>query len=220
MKESILNNNQGFPSLNLENKNDNDIWFAINHPIEDFINPKWIPHPKRYSVENVSKTNPGSLGSEEIINLAKIVGINGIHDPKIRVLDVGGGSGAEPFSLLHQGKYVYIIDPTIGTFGTPIKPHRTWQGYAQDMPFIDKSFFWTISTRSVGWYTKLIDPFWALHEMIRVSQARVSITIEQDAILNKANLIEGLEKVEQTNIGRRIRRAEWFDTELALLLER
>ena len=99
-----------------------------------------------------------------------------------------------------------------------IYPHRAIKGYAEDMPFKDRSFYWVLSHRSVGWYPKVINPYWALREMIRVAQEKINITIGQNVEENSALIQEALEQISSTPEGHRISDRAIRPTELALLL--
>lgn len=209
-KNLAILESQGYPSPE---------WFDTHLPVESFLNTNWVPHPERLlKGDKVEETNPGALGTGEHLKLQRILGAEGIYNPELTVLDVGGGSGSEPFSLLKQGPFVYILDPRAGKFGRPIHPHRVWEGHAEDMPFKDRAFYWALSTRAVGWYPEVINPFWAISEMVRVAKSRVNITIGQDGEKNRRLILEALEQVKKSPVGQRIKSESLQPTELALLL--
>ena len=199
---------EGYPSVN---------WFATHNPIEELIDPSWTPHPDRLLPEYEGiATNPKWTGAGKSLDLSRM--LHGeIYNPLNTVLDVGGGNGAEPFALLPHFPFYFILDPTVGEIVPPIHPHRAIKGYAEDMPFENQSFHWVLSHRSVGWYPKVINPYWALREMIRVAQERINITIGQNDG-NGALILKALEQINDTPEGHRIKDRAIRTTELALLL--
>ena len=200
---------EGYPSKD---------WFSQNSPIEGFVNPDWKPQPERQLPGyNVLATNPKWTGAGNSLDLPRMMG-KSIFKPKFTLLDVGGGNGAEPFSPLRKFPFYYILDPTVGEVVPPIYPNRAIKGLAEDMPFKDKSFYWVISHRSLGWYPEVINPYWALREMIRVAQARLNVTIGQNQEKNNLILQQALEKISDTPEGQRIKVKEVYDTEIGLLL--
>jgi len=200
---------QGYPSPE---------WFAVNQPIEDFLDSEWQPHVDRLLPNyDVANTNPKWIGEGTSLDITRLLGTEGRYNSRNTVLSVGGGNGAEPLTILRQAPYVYILDPTVGEVTQPIYPHRAIKGYAEDMPFKDKSFWWVISNKAVGWYPKVINPYWAIREMIRVAQERVNITIGQDEE-NKLLLETTIEKIKDSPEGKRIRKMNITDTEIAFLL--
>lgn len=195
-------------------------WFTTHNPIEELLDPNWKPHSERLLQEyNVLATNPKWSGAGKSLDLGRLLGERGSYNSLNTVLDVGGGNGAEPFTLLRQFPFYFILDPTVGEIVEPIHPHRAIRGYAENMPFRDQSFYWVLSHRSVGWYADIINPYWALCEMIRVAQEKINITIGQDVDRNKTLLLEALAKIKNTPKGNRIRDEAIRPTELALLLD-
>lgn len=72
----------------------------------------------------------------------------------------------------------YGIDPIFSHCWGNMRPGRTIEGYAEDMPFKDEIFSTTLSFKGVGWYAdKYFDPYWSIKEMIRVTRSNGLVAI-------------------------------------------
>lgn len=102
------------------------------------------------------------------------------------MLDVGCGY---QFGETRPGCYCTPVGTLPGAYGIDPMLYtqkgitgKTVAGIAEDMPFRDETFDWTFSSRSVGWYAgSMIDPDWAVAEMVRVTKAGGLVTINLGA---------------------------------------
>jgi hypothetical protein len=105
----------------------------------------------------------------------------------------------------------YGIDPgllptTRGYHSGDVPIDRVIGGYAENLPFKDKIFRTTISMKSVGWYPNVtLNPFWAVSEMIRVTEdgGLVFIHIGQKQE-NGSIIVDAVKQVQQGLLGKRI----------------
>lgn len=155
----------------------------IQHPhVRDLLDPTWNPTPQRLVGGGLSQTQlmgtqAGAFGSlnPELLEWLR---------PRGLILDVGcgldshGGSAMGISTPVGHIPNAYGIDPILEYYPGNGLPERTIAGYAEDMPFRDKTFGVVLSTKGLGWYTdSSFDSYWAVREMIRVTQAEGLVSI-------------------------------------------
>jgi hypothetical protein len=129
------------------------------------------------------------------------------------LLDVGCGINfGRGNSLVDVLPNAYGIDPALFTevseqHGMGIAPKdRVMRGYAEDLPFRDGTFTWTFSLKCVGWYPNVtINPYWAISEMVRVTEdgGLVHIQIGQSTN-NRKIILDAANKVTEGPLSHRI----------------
>lgn len=180
-------------------------------PISDLIDPGWLPHPERLLLatldEVVFKSN--ALGPKTPVQFPDVVLARFSEG---LLLDVGCGNifgvGSTFVDLLPNA---YGIDPTLQDSKKypghgEVPRDRVIAGFAEDLPFCDKTFRTTISMKCVGWYPNVtVNPYWAIREMVRVTEdgGLISIFIGQQS-RNSQIILDAIQQVKADLLGDRI----------------
>lgn len=144
-------------------------WAAYPH-VQQLLDPNWKPSADRLLKEfpfNELLGSGGGLSDNFSLEVLKRLQARGL------LLDVGCGLNSQEQSISTPvGKIptAYGIDPILRFFPQHNFDGRTIAGYAEDMPFKDKTFKITLSLKCVGWYSgSTVQPYWAIREMVRVT---------------------------------------------------
>jgi len=190
-------------------------------PISDLINPTWIPNNKRLLV----------LSIDNVITMSNALEPKRPHwFPESTLADLNKGLLLDVGCGIHFGidntlvdflPNAYGIDPALLIdlkhrygMGTPPKD-KVVGGFSEDMPFNDKLFKWTLSLKCVGWYPNVtINPFWAISEMVRVTEdgGLIMIHIGQSNE-NVQIILEAAQQVKNGPLGKRITSVDDFTFE-------
>lgn len=185
--------------------------FSLYPRIDELTDSKWVAHPERLLIssldEVIVKSNtlgnktPPSFPPSLLARLSEGL-----------LLDVGCGInfglGCTMVDLLPNA---YGIDPAFidlrkyPRIGDPPKD-RIIGGYAEDIPFRDKLFRWTLSFKCVGWYPNItVNAYWAISEMVRVTEdgGLVMISIGQKDS-NGKTILEAAQKIKEGPLGKRM----------------
>lgn len=184
---------------------------SITYPsINDLLDPNWSAHPERLLTtsldEIVLKSN--ALG----LKTPMFTGALLEHYREGLVLDVGCGINFSTGStLVDVLPNAYGIDPALeevrkyAGIGIPPKD-RVISGFAEDMPFKDKTFRRAVSLKCVGWYPNAtVNPYWALNEMVRVTEDGGLVTIMIGQLFQNGQIIlDAAQRVKNGPLGHRI----------------
>lgn len=152
-------------------------------PVRDLVDAGWFLHAERLISPSLDEivTKSNGLGIKRPIGYPQET-LKRLSEGLL--LDVGCGSnfgfGSTFIDVLPNA---YGIDPML-TFPYKfpitgeIPKDRVVGGFAEDMPFHDNTFRTTVSLKCVGWYPNVtVNPYWAISEMIRVTENGGLVTI-------------------------------------------
>lgn len=192
-------------------------------PISDLLDPQWMPSVGRLLtpfVDEVIKKSH-SLGRRDPLVFPEIT-LARLREGLL--LDVGCGINfGFNNTLVDLLSNAYGIDPALINpeesyiMGSTPPKDRVIGGFVEDMPFRDKLFRWTLSSHCVGWYPNVaVNPYWAIYEMVRVTEDEGLITIFiGQRIENGQIILDAAQKVREGQLGERIAAIKDFtDTEV------